>query len=295
MNMTKQLFKNLLVATMVLLSLACEKMVLDDESNGKSAQETGNLTLKASMYQIVPFDTRADVNLADYFSNMCFVLYQNGEVAKRIIQTNTTQNFGQTSVNLEPGEYQLLVLAHSGKGNPTLTKPDFLQFTNAIGFSDTFYYYGDLIVTTEPQTREIAIQRATSMLRVIINDTEFPSQFKYLRCYYQGESGVFNAVTGMGGTVNSEQKVFYDVEGLTPPITLRLYTFLRNDEGKLTLQMVAHNADEEILVEKKLENIPMKNHMITEYSGMLFGTPSSENSITIKADTTWTVFNRVSF
>ena len=298
-NLINQMKSNILqkmVAMTLLLTAtftSCEKMVLDDEDT-QSQNTEANLIMKATMFNIVPFDTRAEVNIADYCSRLCFVLYKDGNEVKRVVQVKGDEGFGQAAVTIDAGTYKVLVLAHSSKGgNPVLTNPAYLQFTNSIGYSDTFYYYGDLTVTSEQQTREFTLQRATSMLRITITD-QLPDELKRIRCNYEGESGVFDATIGMGGTTNSKQQVSYNVEGYTAPLTLRLYTFLRNETGTLKLTMTAHNASEEVIAEKVITDIPMKNHMVTELSGRFFDS-SSSNAFTFKADTTWTVYQQLTF
>lgn len=272
---------------------ACEKMVVDEEET--ESGKKGNVTLKATMFNIVPFETRAVQNIADYCSRLCFVVYDSsGSKVKGVSQKKGDTGYGQVSMTLEPATYKLLVLAHSGQSNPTLTDPSFLQFTNQMGYSDTFYYYGDLIVTEEAATHELQLQRATTLLSLTITD-ELPSNLKQIRCEWVGESGVFNATTGWGGTVNSTQVVVYNVEGLTAPITLRLYTFMRQEEGTLKLTIDATDTNGATIEKRVYNDVPIKNRMVTEYSGRFFSSAESENSFNLTAETGWEVYKQFSF
>ena len=285
----------LLLAFALLGSLtACEKMVLDEDSEAE-ATEQGNVVIRARMFNIVPFnDTRAVQDVQDFCTRLCFVVYQEGATKKKVLQKTGDEGFGRVKVYLEPGTYQLLVLGHSSNGNPVLTNPEFLQFKNSDGFSDTFYYYGDLVVGSGLQDCDIALQRATSMVRITITDA-VPADARRIHMVYKGESAVLNAVTGWGGTVNSQQSVFYDMANATAPLVLEAYTFLREETGSLSITITAHNVYEDIIAERQLDNVPMKNHMVTEYSGHLFSASDNENTFSFHAETDWEIYGSYNF
>ena len=297
--MKRTIIAMLMLVAMIGLS-ACEKAVLDEEQQEEQQQLKGNVIIRASMYNIVPFETRAVQNVADFSNTLQFILYQNGTKVKGVTQKKSEGNYGQIGLTLEPGTYKLLVLAHSSTGNPTVSNPEAIQFTNSDGYSDTFYYYGDIEVTTEQTTYDVTLQRATSMVRVTILD-EIPTNVQMIRLYYVGESGVFNAVTGMGGTTNSEQSILFNVSGKTAPLTLCAYTFLRNATGTLNMTITAYGSSaSDVIVTKQLNNIPMKNHMVTEYSGYLFSTPPTpptdvDATFNLTAETSWEVYQQLTF
>ena len=285
---------SLLITLCVLSLFSCEKVVFDVEEDA-SAVEAGNVTIKASMFNIVPFDdTRAVQNIADYCTKLCFVVYQDGEQKKKILQKKGDDDYGQVSMSLAAGTYQLLVLGHSSSGNPSLAHPEKIQFTNATGYSDTFYYYADLEVSEQTETHSISLQRAASMLRINIVD-EIPANAERIRVYYTGESGVFDAEAGWGGATNSKQYIFYDVASRQAPITVAAYTFLRNETGTLNVILTAYDADDNVLAEKELKDVPMKNHMVTEYTGSLFSSSLWEQDFSFSAETEWEIYEQHNF
>lgn len=296
--------KRTIIAMLMLVAMmglsACEKAVLDEQQQEEKKPLEGNVIIRTSMYNIVPFETRAVQNVADFSNTLQFILYQNGTKVKGVTQKKSEGNYGQIGLTLEPGTYQLLVLAHSSSGNPTVSNPEAIQFTNSDGYSDTFYYYGDIEVTTEQTTYNVTLERATSMVRVTILD-EIPTNVQMIRLYYVGESGVFNAVTGMGGTTNSEQSILFNVSGKTAPLTLCAYTFLRNATGTLNMTITAYGSSaSDVIATKQLNNIPMKNHMVTEYSGYLFSTPPTpptdvDATFNLTAETSWEVYQQLTF
>ncbi len=264
--------------------LSCEKPVLDEDvAPVEQQQDEANVVLRVSDFRQVPYTTRALVDITGYSERLNFVLYQNGSKVKSVDQAKSDTNYGQVAFKLSPGTYQVLVIAHSCSSNPTLAHPESIQFTNSTGYSDTFYYYGDLEVTHEVKTHDITLQRASALLRFIVND-DLPVNVIRMHFLYTGGSGVLNAVTGYGGEINSRQERLYRVDGLASPLTLPLYTFLQTDEGTLDVTVTAQNADNNTVMQRKFTGIPVKRNMITEFSGSFF---EHENSFSFKAETEW--------
>lgn len=284
----------LLMLLAAIMYTGCEKPIIDKEA----PTTNGNITIRASLYDIAPFGTRAAVDIASYSTSISYVFYQDGAQTKKITQKSGDNGYGSTTTTLAAGEYQLLVLAHSCPlGNPTMTNPSAIQFTNTgTGYSDVFYYYGPITVTDEAATYDLGLQRATSLLRIKATD-KVPQQVRSIRVLYKGESGVFNAVTGWGGTVNSEQRVTINIDNPETPLVLDAYTFLREETGELkTVTITALDAAGATVTEKQLKNVPMKSHMVTEYEGPLFG-ESEVSGVTLRltADTEWDVYEKVTF
>ena len=61
---------------------ACEKAVLDEQQEKKPVE--GNVIIRASLYHIVPFETRAVESVADFSTHLQFVLFQNGTKVKTV-------------------------------------------------------------------------------------------------------------------------------------------------------------------------------------------------------------------
>ena len=294
MNNLKQLCMMAMAFVVMLTMFSCEKMVLDEEERNGHETTEGNVIIRASLYNIVPFETRAEQNVADYCSHLQFVLYKDGTKMKAVNQKTGDSDYGQVAMTLQPDTYQLLVLAHSCAGNPTISDPTKIQFTNQTSYSDTFCYYGELEVKEGQNNYEVRLQRATSMVRVTVMD-EIPTNVKSIRLYYEGESGVLNATTCMGGTTNSKQYVMFNVEGRHAPLTFGAYTFLRNVEGSLNMTITAYDSGDNIVAEKQLDNIPMKYRMVTEYSGNLFSVSNNDVFLNLTANTEWEVFREFTF
>lgn len=298
---------------MVLTGLSsCEKMVIEEDDNGgqPAVESNANLMLKVSINQ-----SRSDA--AAFCKTLNFVVFQNGKKVKGITQKIGSEDFGQVGFKLVPGMYQVMILAHSSAGNPSLLHPDNVKFENRDGFSDTFTAYDDIEVTDTPQTHEISLKRASSMLRVITKDAK-PAQVKSIRILYTGGSGAINVLTGYG-VDNSKQDVTITLpDSLTgKPISFDLYTFLKADEAELNVKLSALGKNEEnkdIILSlpgmtnnvRECSGVPVKRNQITELVGYFFTKApdtsddddtgggdntarpdSTASSFTIIADTAW--------
>lgn len=294
MKTTMKPWSWLLLAMLVAMS-ACEK--LNNENEDPITPETANLILNVSTDGVQPLDgaTRSG---ASYFTHLSFVVYQNGAKVTALNQTDGDNGYGQASLTLTPGNYQVLVLAHSSNGNPTQTNPEKLQFTNAMGYTDTFYFYDGITVTSEPQTHNVELERCTALLRFVIND-EMPAGVSYLRFYYTGGSGALNARTGWG-CVDSKQTVNIDVDPAAgQPYTFDLYTIPKEQQASLNLTVTAYGEDGvEVVKERTFKNIPVERNKITEFKGSFFTESpndnpgenppsSSSDTFVISADTQW--------
>lgn len=301
-------FKSCLAILMVAFLLnsftSCEKAISEEEEQVQSSSQQisnndkngGNLTIRVSDFHFVPYTqqtsthiaeaTRAVIDLTTYCTRLNYVVYKDGKKVDSRSQLKEDGGFGEVTMTLSPGTYKLLVLAHSSRGgNPTLSDPEHIQFTNALGYSDTFSYYDNIEVTNESKTHEVILTRVSSLLNFIIED-EIPTEVTKVHFLYTGGSGVLNAVTGYGGNVNSKQERLYNITGLTAPLTLPIYTFLQENEGELEVTVTAQDADGNTVKTRKFSNIPMKRNMVTEYKGTFFD-HDSNNNFAIKGDTEW--------
>lgn len=274
----------------LLLLVACEKPSWDSEDEGDEAI-AGNLTV--SIYQIgkTPFDevTRSQSTTPTHINYAVYSV--DGQRVKQINQQAGDANYGKASFQLEPGTYQLVVVAHSSNGNPTMTDLTKIQFKNNQGFSDTFLtYIEEVEVTTESQTLSVSPQRIVSLCRVEITD-DYPETVSQLRFQYKGGSGAFDAHTGLG-SVNSIQTLDFDVT--TGQKQFDLYTYLHDTEGTIHLTVTAFDASGVELLNREFD-IPMEREKITWFTGPLFGGASGGLSIGITLDTDWKGETHITF
>ena len=95
--------------------------------------------------------------------------------------------------------------------------------------TDTFYYYGDLVVTSEVQSYDLTLTRAVAMFRMVLTDDEIPSTVTKFKFYYTGGSSTFSPSAGYG-CVNSKQKerIFENVPVTRNQVTRYTGSFFGN-------------------------------------------------------------------
>ena len=272
-----------MLAVVVLAS--CEKPLFPE---GLSASQDGNL--RVSVYQIekTPFAslTRAAQTASEVVTRLNFAIYdESGLRLKQINQTSDQTGFGNCSFQLEEGTYQLVVVGHSASGNPTMTNPAKIQFTNSTGYTDTFLCYGEVTIGEEAVDYEVSLDRIVARCSFVLTD-DIPSDVRKMQFYYTGGSGAFNAATGLG-SVASKQTVTFDVSDGSQK-QFDLYTFLHETTDNIALKVTALDASGNVLYERDFD-VPMEQNHITWLSGAFFdGSGSSSTTITgVTVNTDW--------
>ncbi len=293
------ILKNLKTTTLLLLALiasSCEKAVFDDNTDTPSESDANVILHVASLEQI-PFSTtdgtRAQQDITELCSRLNFVIFDNqGNKVKTLAQKAADSSFGTASFNIEPGSYQLAIIAHNSDGTATVTAADKITFPNNL-VTDTFYYYGTLVVGSEPQTYELQLQRVVSMFRLVLTQPLSSSVHK-LKFYYTGGSSTFSAVSGYG-CVQSRQTVNLTVS--SGQQTFDVYTFPHEQNDLLKITITALDAQDNAIDERVFEDVPITRNQITRYTGSLFGNSSggveesSTNLIRMTADGEWAATN----
>ncbi len=274
-------------ALAIAITLAsCEKVAIPESD----ASEELNGNLRVSVYQIeqTPFagSTRTTEAASAACTKLNFAIYdEGGSRLKQINQQSSADDFGSVAFQLDEGTYQLVVVGHSANGNPTMTDPTKIQFSNATGYTDTFLCYGEVTIGEDPVDYEVSLDRIVSLCRFVITD-DIPAEVKKMRFYYTGGSGAFNAVTGLG-CVASKQDVKFDV---TPAGSKQfdLYTFLHDQSDNIALTVTALDASGNELYSRQFD-VPMQQNNITWLSGAFFnGSGSSSTTISgVTVNTDW--------
>lgn len=276
--------KKLLLSLLTLLALsACQKAsIYDDELEQRLK---GNLIVNVFKLEQTPFSTLTRTEPAEACSRLSFAVYDlTGKRVDIVSQKVDDAKFGSASFLLDEGDYQLVIVAHSSDGNPTMTDLTRIQFSNKLGFTDTFLYYGNISIGEESVEMDLTLNRIVALCRFCITD-DIPDDVTRMQFYYTGGSGTFDASTGFG-SVNSKQSIFFDVtEGQKQ---FDLYTFPHDTEGTLHLTVTAYDDGDNILKEREFE-VPVTRNKITWLSGPYFtGSGSSSSSVfSIDVDTDW--------
>lgn len=268
---------------MMLSVASCEKMTV---GKGGSEEEV-NVFLSVASFEQVPFSaTRTAVS--EVCSRLSFLVYdRDGTRIRKEDQQMDDEDFGQAGFMLAKGRYYLVVVAHSGEGNPTSTNARKIGFTNKTGYTDTFVYADSLTVDETDVERSLNLRRITAMVRFIPNDA-VPAKADSIRFYYTGGSGTFDAVGGGWGVVKSTQVQWYAVN--PSERQFEIYTIPHEGDGQqlnLTASTYQGNKGEAtLLTECEIEGIPVKRNHITTCRGYLFS-PVYKQDFIITIDDDW--------
>lgn len=291
-------FSLLLLASLLLAS--CEKVNLD-EPEGRLEPE-GGVKVRFSIANLTQIPFEGDVAtppsgaaLSAVCTRISFAIYQaDGAVYDARHQQSTDPEFGTLTTSLPPGNYKIIVLAHSGLAVPTFESWERVKFKDN-KLTDTFYCVKDIEVAGGG-SYEFELKRAVSMFRLVVSDA-IPPGVKRMKFYYTGGSSTFDPLSGFG-CVNSRQTEYREVpaDGHDAGRQFEVYTFPHAEEDELKMTVTALNADNETVAEHVFTAVPVRRNVITPYSGSFFGgTPTGgqgggggDVTFTLSFDTSWT-------
>ena len=270
---------------------SCQKINLEEEVAPETTSN-GNLIINISQIENTPFLAYTRAELADACTRLNFAVYNTlGTRVKQVNQQVGNTGFGSASFQLEEGDYQLVVLAHSSNGNPTMTNPSKIQFTNTQGFTDTFLCFDDTLkIGKDPVKLDLTLNRIVSLCRFFITD-ETPEDATKIKFYYTGGSGAFDAKTGLG-CVNSKQEQTFSLTSGQKQFDL--YTFLHNIEGTIRLKVTFYDRSDNVLRECTFD-VPMKQNHITHLPYSYITDEIGKEGVTITINTEWNPSLQIEF
>ena len=259
--------------------VACQKMIIDEADGDEDVRNPKAVEFNISHLEQIPFDqtfASRGTDVSSVCNRISLALYKNGEKVKQINQTSADSNFGHMKLVVAEGIYKVVVIAHSGEKNPTMSDPQKISFDGKV--TDTFYYSED-VELKDGGSYDLTLRRAVAMFRLIISD-KIPSDVALIRFYYTGGSSTFDAVHGVG-SVNSRQTepkyLTKEMQGKSG--VFEVYTFPRSDSNVLKMQVTAHASNNNVLYQKNFENVEIKRNMITQYKGSFFNGDSEEGGL----------------
>ena len=258
--------KQFLLFILALLAVACEKPIID-ETTGKEIPSDTNVILHFTQYQQEAF-TRSATDITNLCSRLNIAIFDaEGTKVKTVAQKEGDASYGTVALSLAAGTYRLVVIAHNCDGSATITSTEKVTFPNN-KVTDTFYYYGDLVVGTEKQSYDLTLTRAVAMFRMVLTDESVPSNVAKLKFYYLGGSSTFSPKDGYG-CVNSKQT---EIRSIANDGVYEIFTLPHTEEDVLTkLTVTALDANDDVIMERTFENIPITRNQVTRYTGSFFG------------------------
>lgn len=271
-----------------LMMTACEKPDINEAEEAQEIIANGvAVKFNITQFEQTPFNdvngsTRA-TNISDLCTHIQLAVFNGDSKTKAINQKKGDAGFGTFSLILPQGSYQVVIIAHSGTGIATLSKPSEIKFKDN-KVTDTFYYYAEIEVS-ENEQYNVTMKRAVAKFRLETEDN-VPTGVAQMKFYYTGGSSTFNAVTGYG-CVDSRETEYRDVSSsmIGQPGVFEIYTFPHAEEDLLKITITTLGTGESILQERVFEDVPIKRNAITTWKGEFFGTSSETGEITFTLTT----------
>ncbi|MBR0037712.1 MAG: FimB/Mfa2 family fimbrial subunit [Bacteroidales bacterium] len=300
--------KKYMFIALALLVAACEKPILDEDI---TVEKEANVILHMTQFEQESFSvgggsanaipTRAATDITELCTRLNIAIFNvDGTKVKTVAQKETDSDFGTVALTLAAGTYRLVVIAHNCDGSATITSEEKVTFPNN-KVTDTFYYDGDLVVTSDVQSYDLTLTRAVAMFRLVLTDEEIPSNVAKFKFYYVGGSSTFSPKDGYG-CVNSKQTEIRTVSADFVSVTsFDIYTLPHTEEDVLTkLTVTALDANDNTVKERVFENVPVIRNQITRYTGSFFGSGgggdgSSDGTFRMTANPDWDSVNGYTF
>ena len=278
--------KTLLLIVAAFLCAACEKYVAEEGTQSESKVIDGNLVVKAECVVTRAGETEENqesLPLKDRFTRMTMVLYQDDVRVDYVNQENSDPGFGTMSVDLDPGTYQLVVLAHSGQRSPTTTNCHKISFSAPL--TDVFSYYGDVVIGKEASKITVQLTRAVAKIQLNITD-EIPEGVSFFNYIYKGASVSFDPATQIGVVSSTRRNV--EIEKAEGVKTFELYTFVSSDNQTVDWDFAGYSELNEVIGSKKFSDIPVSLRKVTKIDSPVFdGVIEGPTDITFTFDDTW--------
>ena len=115
--MKKNLWTLALILPAMLFS-ACEKGYAEEEEVITPDDPQGNIILRVKSIEMIPFEntTRAATTMEQLCSRLQFAVFKDGVKVKNVSQQQGDAHFGETTLTLAEGEYQLVVMDENNDG-----------------------------------------------------------------------------------------------------------------------------------------------------------------------------------
>lgn len=278
--------KTLLLIFAAFLFAACEKYVAEEIVQSGSTVIDGNLVVKAECVVTKSGATeegQESLPLKDRFTRMTMVLYQDDVRVDYVNQENSDPGFGTMSVDLDPGTYQLVVLAHSGQRSPTTTNCHKISFSAPL--TDVFSYYGDVVIGKEANKITVQLTRAVAKIQLNITD-DIPDNVSFFNYIYKGASVSFDPANQIGVASSTRRNV--EIEKAEGVKTFELYTFVSSDNQTVDWDFAGYSESNEVIGSKKFSDIPVSLRKVTKIDSRVFdGVIEGPTDITFTFDDTW--------
>lgn len=281
-----------LLALILLLSLSsCIKQFPENELvDGEKKSITFTVAAIDNFSANPLSSTRGLVPINQVASKLSFILFDRDVKIQKVDQESSDPDFGTLTMDVPKGNYSLVVIAHSGENNPSVSGPQKISFRND-SMSDTFCCFKTFTVDNDSETSvDLTMSRAVALFRLVMKD-KIPDSVKFLDMKSYGGSLSLNPMT-MFGVTNSNQLISYEITSNdrkeSGESVFKLYSFPHEEYDTLRVTVNAVDGNDNVLASRVFTKVPIRRGYITTYSGDFFG---KNSDLTILVDTTWNHMN----
>lgn len=241
------------------LMVSCEKFSSEEAgtSNAKAGDASGNVEF------LLDSCSQQRISIS---------IFQDDKKIKNIHTTKEALPDNLVKVTLQEGIYQVVVIAHNGEANCTISSPEKITFANN-KVTDTSYLYDTLEVGANHIVKNLSLKRAVAIFQLNLT-TPTTSEMQQLKFYYTGGSSTFNAYTGFG-CVNSRQTEYRPIDPQNS--NYYIYTFPHQEKKMLKLVITVQDNQQNDIKKETLEDVPVATNDTTLYRGS-FETSFSEET-----------------
>ena len=246
--------------------------------------------VRVASIEQVPFGsvTKASA-LNEVCSRITYCIYSGeGEKPDKIQkdQPAESENFGSLDILLEEGTYTLVVLAHNGDGNPTMTTPSKTTFNNkkTRKATDTFLYCQEISVHENMEPIEVNLERVVAKLELNLTDQTIPESISKLQIDVVGTSQSLNVYTGLG--LNST-KITETIDVLPDVRTYDMYMFVREGYSTMSITVTSIDSLGHEYNKMTMDKVPVARNKITRCSGEMFRKQTYTAGMTVSVNDAW--------
>ena len=250
---------------------SCQKAVYDDVDT--PVENKAGIPIKFIVSSFERMDVRSmsfsrGTDVRSICSRLNLAVYNGTQKIKQINQLSTDSDFGTLQLTLPEGKYKIVVLAHNGAKNPTMTDIEKIGFNGKL--TDTFYYCTNITVGSEAQSFDVDLKRAVAMVRFQTN--KIPANVSKMKFYYTGGSSSLNALLGEGAVKSRQtEEIAVTTDMVGNPGSFDIFSIPRSDSNLLTMDVTAFDNENAQIFHKRIDGIQIKRNFITELNGSFFG------------------------
>ena len=290
----------MMAAIVLFAATSCTNESELTEVENNAEQATAPVTVRVSDFSMSMDDmssggglTRAAVDAATYdrvgAMTLAFYDTEGNEVYKttQVKDDNATYTtFGQFTANLPVDNYTMVALGYTYRDDDvfTLTSPTEAAFTSERPREMFCATQAVSVTSASPLDLDVTLNRISAKLIILSTDSRPVSAAKIRTTFAKGGKG-FNPTTGFSLTDTGFSLINNPSAAVGTSITVNIFPFLYADEEKMDVTIEALDNDENVLITKVVNNVPLKRNYVTTLRGAVF--TAGISSATFKIETEW--------